>query len=82
MEQLRYKDKIAGQVLRFWKEDKMARLLLKIRIHPKGRPGLNLLESCGLGLFGYSFKVQQTSHSLFLNQSAVFQDPNGSQGCK
>lgn len=55
-------------MLRFWKEDKMARLLLKISDTSKGRPLLILLESCSSGLFGYSFSVQQSSHTLFLNQ--------------
>lgn len=65
VEQLRYKDKTARQVRRFWEEDKMDRLLLKFLIQSKGRPGLFLLESCSSGLFGYSFNEQQSLNAPY-----------------
>lgn len=69
MEELRQEDKIAGQVPRFWKEDKTARLLLKVQLHPK----VGLVWSClSLAVLDCLVTPLMCSRafalSLFLNQ--------------
>lgn len=81
MEQRRQKNKIARQVMTFWKEDKMERLLLHFQIHPKvglvwSFPSLAVLNCL------VTPSMCSRAFTLLIPPSAVLLDPHGGRGWK